>query len=233
MFPAHHPIANGLVERFHRQLKTSLKAQVDPNKWTESLPLILLGIRTAVKSDYDHCVAERVYGTTLRLPGEFFDATSEPSQLEPTNYVHRLKRTMQCLQPPAPRSQQRHGVHIPPDLKTCTHVFVRRDAVRKPLQPPYDGPFKVISRSDKHFVIDLNTRQDTVSIDRLKSAYIDTTKETPNPTPVPVPGPSSQVQRELTNTNEQSSSSDVRPIRTTRSGRHVHWPKRFVTFVRF
>ena len=53
--------------------------------------------------------------------------------------------------------------HIP---ASATHVFVRHDAVRKPLQPPYDGPFRIIKRTDKHFTLDLNGRHDRVSIDR-------------------------------------------------------------------
>ena len=35
---SYHPIANGLTERFHRQLKVSLKVQADPIHWAESLP---------------------------------------------------------------------------------------------------------------------------------------------------------------------------------------------------
>ena len=34
---AYHPIANGLIERFHRQLKTSLKSQPNPTHWMEIL----------------------------------------------------------------------------------------------------------------------------------------------------------------------------------------------------
>ena len=48
-------------------------------------------------------------------------------------------------------------------------VFVRRDAVKPPLQPPYDGPFRIIKRTDKFFVLDLNSKWDTIAIDRLKS----------------------------------------------------------------
>ena len=38
---AYHPIANGLVERFHRQLKGSIKVHAQPHARTEVLPLVL------------------------------------------------------------------------------------------------------------------------------------------------------------------------------------------------
>ena len=60
---AYHPEANGLIERFHRSLKDSLRAQLDHTHWMDHLPLVLLGIRSAVKVDLDCSVAELVYGT--------------------------------------------------------------------------------------------------------------------------------------------------------------------------
>ena len=39
---AYHPIANGIIERFHRQLKSSLKSYPNPTNWTDILPIILL-----------------------------------------------------------------------------------------------------------------------------------------------------------------------------------------------
>lgn len=74
---SYHPQSNGMVERFHRQLKAALKAQPNPSSWMDSLPLVLLGIRTALKEDTRSTAAEMVYGTTIRLPGEFF--TSLPT----------------------------------------------------------------------------------------------------------------------------------------------------------
>ncbi|CAH8289015.1 unnamed protein product, partial [Schistosoma rodhaini] len=65
---AYHPQANGMVERFHRQLKTALISHSNPNQWTEFLPLVMLGIRTSVKTDAQCSAAELVFGTTLRLP---------------------------------------------------------------------------------------------------------------------------------------------------------------------
>ena len=40
----YHPQANGLVERMHRELKTSLKARLAGPKWMDELPMVLLGI---------------------------------------------------------------------------------------------------------------------------------------------------------------------------------------------
>jgi cleavage and polyadenylation specificity factor subunit 1 len=45
---AHHPAANGLVERIYRTLKATIMCHTH-QQWTEALPLVLLGIRTAFK----------------------------------------------------------------------------------------------------------------------------------------------------------------------------------------
>ena len=109
---AYHPSANGLVGRFHRQLKASLKAQRDPSKWTEALPLVLLGIRTALKEDLGCSTAELVYGTTLRLPGEFFDCQATLHTTDPSSYVTQLRTFMSKLRAQSPRSQSPRRTHI-------------------------------------------------------------------------------------------------------------------------
>ena len=48
---AYHPIANGPVEYFHRQLKAALKTYSTPEKWTIALPVVLHVIHTALKED--------------------------------------------------------------------------------------------------------------------------------------------------------------------------------------
>nr|VZI32176.1 unnamed protein product [Spirometra erinaceieuropaei] len=45
---AYHPTVNGMVERFHRQIKTALRAVEDPGNWSDNLPLARLGIRAAL-----------------------------------------------------------------------------------------------------------------------------------------------------------------------------------------
>ncbi|VDP96780.1 unnamed protein product [Echinostoma caproni] len=55
------------------------------------------------------------------------------------DYVQRLSTFTQFLSPAQTGIQQRE-MFIPTELLNCSHVFIRIDAVRKPLQQPYEGP---------------------------------------------------------------------------------------------
>ncbi|CAM0512769.1 unnamed protein product [Fasciola hepatica] len=59
------------------------------------------------------------------------------------------------------------------NLSTCLPVFVRVDSVRESRQPPYDGPFCVIKCWDRYLVIDRKRHHDSISVDRLKVAYVE------------------------------------------------------------
>ena len=218
---AYHPQTNGMVERFHRQLKAALKAQYNPDAWMDSLPLILLGIRTALKEDISSTAAEMVYGTTLRLLGEFFTPSPPTSLPDPVDFISKLKQHFKHIHPISPRPVQRTS-HISDGLSTATHVFIRQDGVRKPLQPPYNGPFPVISRTDKHFTISLNGRNDTISIDRLKPAHLDNDNAAASTQPSTTVSPT---------TSASTTHSNNTPTHTTRSGRHVHFPNYLSRFV--
>nr|VZI06078.1 unnamed protein product [Spirometra erinaceieuropaei] len=214
---AYHPQANGLVERFHRQLKTSLMAQPDPSRWSYHLPLMLLSLRCTLKADIGCIAVDLVYGTSLRLPGEFVSPSNMLTFFEPCSYVEQLRSVMRNLRATPSRASPVNSF-IPPDLDKCDFVLVWHEAVRRPLQPPDDGPYKVLRRSDKDVVIDRNGKTDTVSIDRVKPPYID---DSDHSSPQHCTPP--QTVRPLPTTGD-------RPplVRRTRSGRHVHWPDRFV-----
>ena len=68
---AYHPQANGLVERFHRHLKSALRTRLTGPRWIYELPWVLLGIRTSPKEDIGCSSAELVYGAPLTIPGQF------------------------------------------------------------------------------------------------------------------------------------------------------------------
>lgn len=47
---AYHPVSNGMIERWHRSLKTAIMCHNTSN-WTDVLPTVLLGLRTSYKED--------------------------------------------------------------------------------------------------------------------------------------------------------------------------------------
>ena len=159
---SYHPQANGVSTSNSREPLGPSRAT---HSLTESLPLVLLGIRTALKEDLHCTAAELVYGMSLCLPGEFFSSSSLPS-IPDSDYVTRLKQYMGTLRATPAHNPLSRNSFIDDSLSSTSHVFIRRDAVKKPLQQPYDGPFRVLSRTDKYFVVDINSKQDTVSIDR-------------------------------------------------------------------
>ena len=53
------------------------------------------------------------------------------------------------------------------------YVFVHRDAIKPTLQRPYDGPYKVLESGPKFYKLDYGGRCESVSVDRLKPAHLD------------------------------------------------------------
>lgn len=166
---AYHPQANGLVERFHRTLKAAIMA-VDSKHWFDHLPMIMLGLRAAFRSDFNCSVAELVYGQALRLPGEYLDSVCYDG--DRTEFAKQLRITLSKLKPINPLHHAKPKVFVNPDLSKCSHVFVRIDAVKKPLVQPYEGPFEVIERHEKYMDLRINNKVQRISIDRIKPAFI-------------------------------------------------------------
>jgi len=60
------------------------------------------------------------------------------------------------------------SVHLPPALWEAEYVFVRRDGIRPSLTPLYDGPYRVVHRSDTFFRLAVGDKEDSISVSRLK-----------------------------------------------------------------
>ena len=219
---SNHPQSNGLVERMHRTMKAALKAKLesDPN-WIDVLPVVILGMRAAVKQDLNCSAAEMVFGEALRLPGEFFVSADGDCAADPA-FVVDLRQKMRQMRPVPPvwHGGEARRNYVPRELAAATHVFVR---VRGPLQSPYQGPFKVIDRQGKFYKRDLGTRQDTVSIDRLKPAFLEEATDAIEPRR---PAHAAEV-RSPTRPNHSSGVNAEVVIVVTSSGRLVRLPVRY------
>ncbi|GFS77071.1 hypothetical protein TNCV_3757081 [Trichonephila clavipes] len=166
---SYHPQCNGKVERLHRTLKGAIKAH-NNIRWTESLPTVLLGLRAAIRPDISYTIAQMVYGTSIKLPGEFFDPPT--INMDPQNFVAKLQQHMAELKPLKSPSNRKQNIFVHKDLKSCSHVFLRIDRVKKALEPPYEGPYTVQKKYDKYFTILIKDKAVNISVDRLKPAYL-------------------------------------------------------------
>ena len=153
---AYHPQSKGLVERFHRQLKESLRARSCNNSWEEHLPWVLLGLRTAPKEESAVSSAEAVYGGPLALPGQA--QTAGGMLVDPPP-------------PPIPAGRRSYAEVAggkPSILDGVDFVYIWRGAAAGPFVQTYSGPFQVLRRLGKVYELQVGERVETVAADRLK-----------------------------------------------------------------
>ena len=93
--------------------------------------------------------------------------------MRPSPSVHHRGRAPLC--PPG----------VPQSLETTPYVYVRVDAVRRPLVRPYEGPFLVLRRAPKTFDISRAGKSWTVSVDCLKPAWGFDSSGPPSPSVLP------------------------------------------------
>ena len=169
---AYHSQAQGMVERFNRTLKSSLRCTGNPSLWYDHLPWVLLALRNTPKEDLCHASScELVFGESMRLPGEFFESKDE--RLEHTLFANNLAKYIASVRYNSPRQHNRSSyVEKALFLPETAHVYLRIDSHKPLLHPVYKGPFKVLDKREKYFIIDFRTHTDKVTIDRLKSAQL-------------------------------------------------------------
>ena len=208
------------MERAHRTIKTALKAK--GGEWLQQLPVVLLGMR-AIPLESGASPFIIVTGSTLLLP------KVNQSKLTDGDFIKTLVRSMTEVDFRSLSEGRIHGPQKsfePRQLRMASHVWLRLDRVRKPLEAPYTGPFEVAEWRDKVVKLKkLDGSVEVVSVDRVKPAVL---KSSPvrqlkqHQPQVPQATDQSQVPQ----APDKPSASD----RRTHCGRRVRFSKKLQTF---
>ena len=168
-----------------------------------------------------------VTGTQCLLPQLLIDSTSEEAITQ--IFTKDLHKTMSQFDVRGftKRITQSTKSYVPEKLQTCDKVWIRVDRARRPLEAPYLGPYTVLQRTPKYFLVKMTNDMDTqVSVDRLKP-YIEVQKQIVE----------KQVEEKMNNNKTLSDSEQEINVRNkkrdspmintkSRSGRTVSWKKR-------
>ena len=166
---AYHPRSNGIIKRIHRQLKASIRCIENPHKWTEALPIIMLGIRKTVKEDLNATPAQLLYGENVPLPIDLIQPSNDQSSLDPNEFVNKLQARMKNVATSSSRTTKINP-YYPESLKTTKFVFVRNSSneIGEKLNKRYDGPYKVEKRNEFTFTININgKKENSIVVDNV------------------------------------------------------------------
>ena len=157
-----------MIEHFHRSLKSFLCSRLACSGWLLHLPLVLLGLRTGHTDDTSLSVSQAVYGAPLTITKEFLGSP----ELTSSSFLHKIENAVAGFAVSQPHHVGPSLSHkLPPALLTAQFVFVCEDAFVPSLAPLYHGPYLVLVWRDKFFRLQLGSRTDVVSVDRLKPAF--------------------------------------------------------------
>ena len=85
-----HPQSKCMIERFHRSLKSSLRARLASSDWVYHLPMVMLILQTSPNNDSGFSPAEAVYSYPLSLPGKFLEHSEYPPEI----FLHRVQQAV-------------------------------------------------------------------------------------------------------------------------------------------
>ena len=168
---AYHPQANGAVERVHRDLKTMLRNLPCTTDWAQHLPLFTMAYNNQACDVNSYTSFQHLFGQPGRLPGHLVNPECVPQSTnvitlhteafsELMGWHHRQARPLPAI---------KH--YLDQDLFTCSKVWVFNSAPKGNLAPLYIGPFEVLQKQEKYFLLKQDNVIKPVSIDRLKPFF--------------------------------------------------------------
>jgi len=161
---AYHPQTNGSVERFHRTLKSMIRANVDkfPDAWDDSLPLLLFAYREIPVETLGFSPFEMLFGYSVRGPLELLKSAWKPTSLTKSKpkqnvlqYILGVREKLNVCRELALAHAKEEKVKSKTwyDRKALERSFepeqlvlVCLPSMGHPLETKYVGPYRIMER---------------------------------------------------------------------------------------
>ena len=153
-------------------MRTALRCRDNNGDLFDHLGLCLLGIQASYQSALNVTRAERLFGKKIQLPSSFVDETTPKPRFDDPALTKSLMNFFSNRSPAPINTEKRYtNFHVDKQLLTCPAVYLRVNRAKKGLENSFTGPFKVLERFDKYFIIETFNGSPKISIDRLKPVY--------------------------------------------------------------
>ena len=164
---AYHPQTNGMIERFHRTLKQSLRILSFQGGWTKALPFVMLGWRNTPSRTTNASPAQLLFGSNTVVPNELIDFGNETS-LDDLDIAR--KHFLSLDTNPLFSSGTSYKPYVPRSLTNSSHVWIK-NINDTGLNPRYSGPYPLISVNENVAIVEINKNNQSINISRIKPAF--------------------------------------------------------------
>ena len=164
---AYHPQCNGLIERFHRTFKTSLRILTNNSAWTKALPYVLLGWRNTPSKTTSTSPAQLLFGSSITMPNELVELSSNTTLAE----LDQARNHFLSLDSnPEFSASHSYKPFVPRDLHNATHIWIRKSTDTS-LSPRYSGPYRLLNIENNVAYVNIDGIEQTISVSRIKPAF--------------------------------------------------------------
>ena len=165
---SYHPQTNGLIERFHRTFKSSLRILSKNSTWTKALPFVLLGWRNTPSKTTSASPAQLLFGTSITMPNELIELSSSPTLFELDQARNHF---LELDSNPEFSASHAYKPFVSRDLRNASHVWIKNVSTTS-LSPRYSGPFRLMKIENNVAFVQINDTEQTISLARVKPAFL-------------------------------------------------------------